>query len=136
MSFMDRVRSQANQLAQQAQQGMAQGQAKLTELQVRRQADALLRDLGAAVYAAQRQGGPHEPIETAMAALDAHATQHGAVDTAPSGGRHRWPGAEDTAGTTGTGTTGTGTGTTGTPGTTDPSGTPGTGATAPDPGPA
>jgi len=33
------------------------------------------------VYAAQRQGGPHEPIETIMAALDAHAVTHGPIDT-------------------------------------------------------
>src|SRR3954451_19690845 len=84
MSFADRLRAQATQLADQAQQRIAQGQAKLTELQVRKQADALLRDLGAAVWAAQRQGGPHQPIEDAMAALDAHVAAHGPIDTAPS----------------------------------------------------
>jgi hypothetical protein len=83
MGLMDKVKAQATQLAQQAQQGVAQGQAKLTDMQIRKQADGLLRDLGAAVYAAQRQAGPHEPVEAAMNALDAHAAEHGAIDTAP-----------------------------------------------------
>ncbi len=82
MGFMDKLKVQADQLAKQAQQGVAQGQAKIGEVQAKRAADALLHDLGAAVYAAQRQGGPHEPIETIMAALDAHAAAHGAIDTA------------------------------------------------------
>jgi hypothetical protein len=76
MGLMDKVKAQATQLAH-------QGQAKLSEIQVRRQADALLRDLGAAVYGAQRQAGPHEPIEKAMAALDAHVAEHGPIDTTP-----------------------------------------------------
>ncbi|MDX6204769.1 MAG: hypothetical protein QOF39_826, partial [Frankiales bacterium] len=79
---MDKLKVQAEQVAKQAQQGMAQGQTKIGEMQAKRAADALLHDLGAAVYAAQRQGGPHEPIETIMAALDAHAAAHGAIDTA------------------------------------------------------
>ncbi|MDX6230035.1 MAG: hypothetical protein QOI76_3425 [Frankiales bacterium] len=79
---MDKLKVQAEQVAKQAQQGVAQGQSKIGEMQAKRAADALLHDLGAAVYAAQRQGGPHEPIETIMAALDAHAAAHGGIDTA------------------------------------------------------
>jgi hypothetical protein len=79
---MDKLKVQAEQVAKQAQQGVAQGQSKISELQAKRAADSLLHDLGAAVYAAQRQGGPHEPIETIMAALDAHAATHGRIDTA------------------------------------------------------
>jgi hypothetical protein len=79
---MDKLKVQAEQVAKQAQQGVAQGQSKIGEMQAKRAADSLLHDLGAAVYAAQRQGGPHEPIETIMAALDAHAATHGAIDTA------------------------------------------------------
>ncbi len=81
MGIMDKIKVQADQLAKQAQQGVATGQTKLNELQAKRAADALLHDLGAAVYAAQRQGGPHEPIETIMVALDAHAAANGAIDT-------------------------------------------------------
>jgi hypothetical protein len=79
---MDKLKVQAEQVAKQAQQGVAQGQSKINEMQAKRAADGLLHDLGAAVYAAQRQGGPHEPIETIMAALDAHAATHGRIDTA------------------------------------------------------
>lgn len=81
MGFMDKVKAQADQLAVKAQHGVAQGQAKFEELQNKRKADALLRDLGAAVYAAQRTGGEHEPIEKALAALDAHVAEHGPIDT-------------------------------------------------------
>jgi hypothetical protein len=84
MSFAEKMRERATKLADQAQERIAQGQAKLTELQVRKQADALLRDLGAAVWAAQRQGGPHQPIEDAMAALDIHVGKHGPIDTEPT----------------------------------------------------
>lgn len=86
MGFMDKLKVQADQLSQKAQQGVAQGQAKIGDLQAKRQADALLRDLGAAVYAAQRHGGPHEPIEQAMTALDAHVAQNGAIDTKAAAG--------------------------------------------------
>src|SRR3954452_1408830 len=81
MGFMDKLKVQAEQVAKQAQAGVAQGQAKLNDLQAKKAADGLLHDLGAAVYAAQRQGGPHEPIEQVMAALDAHAATHGPIDT-------------------------------------------------------
>jgi hypothetical protein len=100
---MDKVKAQASQLAQQAQQGVAQGQAKLSDMQVRKQADALLRDLGAAVYAAHRQGGPHEPIEAALAALDAHVTAHGAIDTTPRAAEPAAAGAPPQAGPAGAG---------------------------------
>ena len=82
MGFLDKVKVQAEQLAKQAQQGVAQGQAKLGDLQAKKAADGLLRDLGAAVYAAQRQGASNEPIEGILAALDAHAATHGPIDTA------------------------------------------------------
>jgi hypothetical protein len=81
VGFMDKLKVQADQLAKQAQAGVAQGQTKINEMQAKRTADGLLHDLGAAFYAAQRQGGPHEPIESIMAALDAHAATHGPIDT-------------------------------------------------------
>jgi hypothetical protein len=82
VGFMDKMKVQAEQLAKQAQQGMAQGQAKLSDMQAKKAADGLLHDLGAAVYAAQRQGASNEPIEGILAALDAHAATHGPIDTA------------------------------------------------------
>jgi hypothetical protein len=94
---MDKLKVQAEQVAKQAQQGVAQGQSKISEMQAKRAADALLHDLGAAVYAAQRLGGPHEPIETIMAALDAHAAAHGGIDTASTPQAPGAPGAPASA---------------------------------------
>lgn len=81
MGLMDKVKAQAEQAVAKAQQGMAQGQSKLDELQAKKRADALLRELGAAYYAQQRSGGSAEAVASALAAVDAHAAEHGAVDT-------------------------------------------------------
>lgn len=72
MGLMDRVKQQAEQAITKAQQGVAQGQAKLDEVQAKRQIDALYRDLGAAYYAAQKHGGPSDDVTKAMAAVDEH----------------------------------------------------------------
>jgi hypothetical protein len=82
MTFLDKAKMAAEKAAAKAQQGVHQGQAKLDAMQAKRKADALLRELGAAYYAEQRQGGLHEPVERALAALDAHEAEHGEVDTA------------------------------------------------------
>ena len=90
MGLMDKVKQQAEQALSKAQQGVAQGQAKLDEVQAKRQVDALFRDLGAAYYAAQRQGGPADEVEKALSAIDEHMAAHGptsdagTADAAPS----------------------------------------------------
>jgi hypothetical protein len=48
---MDRVKAQAVQLAQQAQEAAQEGRAKIDQVQAVRRGDALLRQLGAAVLA-------------------------------------------------------------------------------------
>lgn len=83
MSLLDKAKVAAEKAKVAAQQGMQQGQAKLDAMQTKRREDALLRELGAAYYAEQRHGGAHEAIDRAMAALDAHAAEHGSVDTTP-----------------------------------------------------
>lgn len=85
MGLMDKLKVQAEQMAVKAQQGTAQVQAKFDTVQAKRSADALLRDLGAAYYGEQRQGGPHDAVDRAMAALDAHASQTGPVDVSTTG---------------------------------------------------
>ena len=55
MALMDKMKAQAAQLAQKAQEAGKAGQSKIVDVQAKRRADALLRDLGAAVYA-QRTG--------------------------------------------------------------------------------
>ena len=51
MGLMDKVKGQANQLAQKTQESAQGGKAKLDQAQASRRADALLRKLGTAVYA-------------------------------------------------------------------------------------
>ena len=82
MGLLDKVKAQAEQVAAKAQQGVSQGQAKIEEMQVKKQSDALLRDLGAAYFAQQRSGGSAEAVTDALAKVDAHIAAHGAVDTA------------------------------------------------------
>ena len=81
MGLMDKVKAQAEQAVAKAQQGVAQGKEKVEELQAKRHADALLRNLGAAYYAQQRSGGSDNAVTAALATLDAHATEHGPIDT-------------------------------------------------------
>ena len=40
----------------------------------------LFLKLGIAVYAEQRLGGTHGPVDRVLAALDGHASEHGEVD--------------------------------------------------------
>jgi hypothetical protein len=84
MGLLDKVKAQAEQVAAKAQQGVSQGQAKIEEMQAKKQGDALLRDLGAAYFAQQRSGGSAEAVSEALAKVDAHIAEHGAVDTAPT----------------------------------------------------
>jgi hypothetical protein len=51
MGLMDRVRAQATQLAQQAQEAAQEGKARLDQAQSGRRGDMLLRQLGALVFA-------------------------------------------------------------------------------------
>jgi hypothetical protein len=84
MGFMDKVKQQAEQAMVKAQSGVAQGQAKLGAMNTAKQNSELLHNLGAAYYAQQRQGGPQDAVDAALAALDA-AAQNGPIDlTAPS----------------------------------------------------
>ena len=84
MGLLDKVKAQGAQVAAKAQQGASQGQAKLNAMQAKKQADALLRDLGAAYYAQQRENGPADAVEAALAKVDEHAAAHGPVESAPT----------------------------------------------------
>jgi len=73
---MDKVKAQANSLAQQANAGMA----KLDNLPVQRKSDALLRSLGVAVLA-ERTGrgdaGTGAEIDRLVTEIGQHEAQHG-----------------------------------------------------------
>jgi len=81
MGFMDKVKAQAQTAVQQAQQVAQQGQSKLDEMATRKQGDALLRDLGAAIYAEQRTGGSPDATASAWHRIDAHVATNGPIAT-------------------------------------------------------
>jgi hypothetical protein len=79
MGLMDKVKAQADQAMVKAQHGLAQGQTKIEEMQAKRVADGLLRQLGAAVYAQHRGSGTQAEVDAALAALDRHVAEHGPI---------------------------------------------------------
>ena len=79
MPLFDKVKAQATQVAQKAQEAGKAGQAKIEQAQAKRQADALLRRLGAAVYAQRTGGETTENVDELVAALKAHEAEHGLV---------------------------------------------------------
>lgn len=68
MGLVDKVKAQATQAAQMAQEAGKAGQAKLEAAQVKRKADAMFRDLGAACYA-QRTGRATEKTDSDLTRL-------------------------------------------------------------------
>jgi hypothetical protein len=77
MGLLDKVKEQAGQIAEKAQQGVAQGKDKLEDIQAHKRGEALLRDLGAAYYAKLRYDGPSSAVDEALKAMDAHVAEHG-----------------------------------------------------------
>jgi hypothetical protein len=90
MGFMDKVKAQAGQLADKAQQAGQAGQAKLADLQAKRKGDAMLLELGGEYYG-QKVGRADAGADTRMAALvarlQAFEAEHGTLGvTAADGG--------------------------------------------------
>lgn len=85
MGFLDKVKAQAEQAVQKTQQGIAQGQAKLDQVQLKRQGDTLLRNLGAAYYAQQRHEASPDGLTAALKALDEFFVANGPIDLIPTG---------------------------------------------------
>jgi hypothetical protein len=88
MGLMDRVREQAAQVAQRTaqatQEAAQQGKARLDQAQAKRRADAMFRDLGAAVYAERTgRGGTDtaDKIERLVTALSQQEAEQGLGDT-------------------------------------------------------
>jgi hypothetical protein len=90
MGLMDRMREQAAQLAQKTQEAAQEGRSMLDQAQARRRADAMFRDLGAAVYAERTgRGGPDgaDKIDRLIKALSRQEAEQGLGDSAaPSAG--------------------------------------------------
>jgi hypothetical protein len=80
MGFLDKAKAQAQQLA-------TKGQEKFEQTQSKRKEVALLRDLGAAVYAQKTGKAGAEAaadLERLVSELRAHESEHGAIDTKPT----------------------------------------------------
>src|SRR5262249_19805573 len=90
MGLIDRVREQAAQIAQKTQEAAQEGRVKLDEAQARRRADAMFRDLGAAVYAERTgRGGPDgaAKIDRLVKALSRQEAEQGLGDSRPPSGQ-------------------------------------------------
>jgi hypothetical protein len=88
MGLMDKVKAQATVLAQKTQETARESKVKFDQAQAKRRADALLRDLGAAVYAERTGRSTPETeaqIDKLVADLSAHETEHGVNLTAHDG---------------------------------------------------
>ena len=84
MGLMDKVRAQGSQLAQVAQDAAREGKVKLDQAQAKRRADALFRDLGAAVYAERTgRGSPDskDRIDRLVNALSRQEADQGLGET-------------------------------------------------------
>jgi hypothetical protein len=83
MALSDKLKAQAAQLAQKAQEAGKAGQAKFEEVQARRRADGLLRDLGAAVFTQHvGRGGADASteVERLIGELKAWESENGPLD--------------------------------------------------------
>lgn len=103
MGLMDRVKEQAAQLAQKTQEAAQEGKVRLDQAAAKRRADAMFRELGAAVYADRtgRGGGDTAAkIERLVKALsDQEADQGlGEPSSARGGGQESGNGAGGTSG--------------------------------------
>jgi hypothetical protein len=89
MGLLDKVKQTAATATEAAKDAAAKGQAKIDEVQAKKSADAMLRDLGAAYYATK--AGRATPttdseIERLVAALEAYESEHGQLTLAPESG--------------------------------------------------
>ena len=82
MALIDKVKAQASQLAQKAQEAGKAGQAKIVDVQARRRADGLLRELGAAVFAQHSSGAGDKSaeIERLIRELTTFESENGPLD--------------------------------------------------------
>jgi hypothetical protein len=91
MGLMDRVKAQANQLAQMTQDAAQEGRNRIDQAQASRRGDALLRQLGAAVYADRTGRGTPDSqakIEQLVSEISTHEQQNGLNLTSP---QPSWP---------------------------------------------
>ncbi|HTZ91649.1 MAG TPA: hypothetical protein VMB74_04590 [Streptosporangiaceae bacterium] len=89
MGLMDRVKAQAAQLAQQAQDAAQEGKNRLDQAQAGRRGDMLLRQLGVLVFAERTGRGTADSqarIDQLISDISAHESQNGLNLTDPPQG--------------------------------------------------
>lgn len=85
MGLMDKVKAQAQQLADKAQEQVATGQHKVEEALAKRRNDAALRELGALVYAERAgRGGDDARVAALIEQVRAYEEEHGPISTDPA----------------------------------------------------
>ncbi|HZU58160.1 MAG TPA: hypothetical protein VFA06_19950 [Actinocrinis sp.] len=62
------------------EKGIEETEHSIEQWNIHRHGAKLFLKLGIAVYAEQRLGGDHGPVERILGALDGHAAEHGEVD--------------------------------------------------------
>jgi hypothetical protein len=80
MGLMDKVKAQATQLAQKTQEAAQEGKARLDQAQASRRGDALLRQLGALVFADRTGRGTPDSqtkIDQLISAISAYERENG-----------------------------------------------------------
>jgi hypothetical protein len=85
MGLFDKVKAQATAATAVAKDAAQKGQAKLDEVQAKKGADGMLRDLGAAFYATKTgraTPSTDSEIDRLVAALQTHESEHGALTLA------------------------------------------------------
>jgi hypothetical protein len=86
MGLMDKVKAQANQLAQKGQEAAQGGKAKIDQAQANRRADAMLRQLGGLVYAERTgRGAPDSQarIDKLIGDISTYERENGLNLTSP-----------------------------------------------------
>ena len=79
MGLMDKVRAQATQLAQKTQETARDSKVKFDQAQAKRRGDAMLRNLGAIVYAdrtGRGSGDSEAEIDRLVTELRSHEAEH------------------------------------------------------------
>jgi len=82
MGLMDKVKEQAAAATAAAKDAAAKGQSKLDEMQAKKAADAMLRDLGALSYGSvsnRESASAEDDAARIVAALQAHEAQNGPI---------------------------------------------------------
>jgi hypothetical protein len=80
MGLMDKVKAQATQLAQKTQEAAQEGKNRLDQAQANRRGDALLRQLGALVFAERTGRGTPDSdakIDQLISTISTHEQQNG-----------------------------------------------------------